>query len=51
MMNLFTQREWEIIRDAVESEGFLLPEEQQDEYGIIIDKIETFLYARNNNES
>ena len=50
MMNLFTEREWEIIRDAVNSEGFNLSEEEHDEYGIIIDKIETFLYVRNNNE-
>ena len=26
------------------------PEEEHDEYGIIIDKIETFLYVRNNDE-
>ena len=50
-MNFFTEREWEIICDAVESEGFNLPEKEQDEYGIIIDKIETFLYVRNYDES
>ena len=51
MMNLFTEREWKIIRDAVESEGFLLTEEQQDGYDIINDKINTIPNVRNNNES
>ena len=39
-MFMFSHEEWSIIRDAVESEAFLLPEEESEVYGIIIDKID-----------
>ena len=39
-MLMFSHEEWSIIRDAVESEAFLLPEEESEVYGIIIDKID-----------
>ena len=46
----FTEKEWMIIRDAVESEGFLVPEEESDDYAIIIDKIDSYFEdARNIN--
>ena len=39
----FTEREWEIILDAVEQEGMLEEEEYADECGIIIDKIHSMM--------
>lgn len=39
----FTEREWEIILDAVEQEGMLEEEDYADECGIIIDKIHSML--------
>jgi hypothetical protein len=39
----FTEREWEIILDAVEQEGILEEENYADECGIIIDKIHSIL--------
>jgi hypothetical protein len=39
----FTEREWEIILDAVEQEGMLEDEDYGDECGIIIDKIHSMM--------
>jgi len=39
----FTEREWEIILDAVEQEGILEEENYADECSIIIDKIHSIL--------
>jgi hypothetical protein len=39
----FTEREWEIILDAVEQEGMLEEEDYADECGIIIDKIHSMM--------
>lgn len=39
MKEFFTEREWEIILDAVEQEGMLEEEDYAEECGMIIDKI------------
>jgi len=39
----FTEREWEIILDAVEQEGMLEEEQYAEECGIIIDKIHSMM--------
>jgi hypothetical protein len=39
----FTEREWEIILDAVEQEGMLEEEDYADECSIIIDKINSMM--------
>jgi len=39
----FTEREWEIILDAVEQEGMLEEEDYAEECGIIIDKIHSMM--------
>ena len=39
----FTEREWNIILDAVEQEGMLEEEDYADECGVIIDKIHYLL--------
>ena len=44
---MFTEREWEIILDAVEQEGMLEEEDYAEECGIIIDKIHSFISTNN----
>lgn len=43
MKEFFTEREWEIILDAVEQEGIIADEEYSDECSIIIDKIHSMI--------
>ena len=42
-MLMFSREEWSIIRDAVESEAFLLSEKESEVCDIIIDKIDAIL--------
>jgi|DEB0MinimDraft_6_1074348.scaffolds.fasta_scaffold507539_1 hypothetical protein len=54
MMIHFTEKELQIIRDAVEAEGFIVPEDEINDYAMIVDKIDTMFeetHVRNNNES
>ena len=44
--NFFTQREWEIIIDAVEQDGIIASEDYADECGIIVDKINSILLKK-----
>jgi len=41
--DFFTEKEWEIIIDAVEQEGYLADEDYADECGVIIDKIRSII--------
>jgi hypothetical protein len=50
-MLMFNEEEWSIMRDAVESEAVLLPEEEWEKYGIIIDKINALLQYDENRSS
>lgn len=43
MFDFFTEKEWEIILDAVEQEGYLSDEDYADECGVIIDKINSLI--------
>jgi len=50
----FTEKELQIIRDAVEAEGFIVPDDESDDYAMIVDKIDTLFeekHVRNDNES
>jgi len=47
----FTDEEWSIMRDAVEQEAVLQPEEEWEKYGIIIDKINALLKYEENGSS
>lgn len=49
--NFFTDDEWGIIVWALEQEAVLQPEEEWEEYGIIIDKINALLQYDENRSS
>lgn len=49
--DFFTDEEWGIIRDVVESEAFLLSEEESEVLCIIIDKIDAILQYEQNRSS